>query len=137
MDEVSALRVAPVTAQSGSTSPPPALRVMDPTRYSAPERRCPAAPRSVGRRGRKPHPLWMTAGVPSALAGQLVAEGGQGFVGGQGAGRGVVVLAGRAVAAARAAGRRLGGRGGVARLALFLGLGAGLLDLAAVCLEAG
>src|SRR5690242_14345206 len=73
----------------------------------------------------------------SALAGQLVAEGGQGLVGGQGAGRGVVVLAGRAVAAARGARRRLGGRGGVARLALFLGLGAGLLDLAAVRLEAG
>src|SRR6185437_397429 len=74
----------------------------------------------------------------SALAGQLVAEGGQGLVGGQGAGRGVVVRAcGAVAAAARAAGGRLGGRGGVARLALFLGLGAGFLDLATVCLEAG
>src|SRR3984885_7207975 len=75
---------------------------------------------------------------PLALTtGQLVAEGGQGLVRGQGAGRRVVLRPGRAVARTRTR-RRLGGRcGGLARLALFLGLGAGLLDLTAVRLEAG
>jgi len=78
------------------------------------KRRCPAARRSAGRRGRKPHPFRMTLQL-LALTGQLLAEGGQGLVGGQRAGRGAVVRTRRAVAAtARAAAGRLGGHGGLA-----------------------
>ena len=71
-------------------------------------------------------------------AGQLLAERGQGLVGGQGAGRGAGL--GRRAAGPRRARRGLDGGdaalGDLAALRRLFGLGAGLLDLLAVRLEA-
>src|SRR5215469_2371933 len=82
--------------------------------------------------------------IPLALAGELVAQSGQRFVRGQGSAGGAGFRArAAAAAAARAAagclaGGRLGRTGPLGGLgALFFCLGAGLLDLAAVRLEAG
>src|SRR5262249_35746248 len=89
-------------------------------------------------------------GPALALAGELVPQGGEGLVGGQGAAGGVVA----AGAAAAPAGAGSGGGGrrrrgaaaggsalrrdlGAAGRGLFLGLGPGVLDLLAVRLEAG